>query len=301
MPDNGRRFIYLLMSFFDHVCRRRFWLSKLSQMTLLLTVLTVIWLVASELAAGNSPVGQGNDRLTPIQREIEHQRQRLASTELEERRDALMRLGNLKRPEASRAAAAGLNDLAPMVRVTAAHAVLSLPPQEVAMLLIPLLRDKSEFVRRETAYALGEIHSRAAVGPLTESLLGDKKVGVRAAAAVTLGQIGDESATGALSQVLAGSGHTQKKKAQAHENEFVMRAAARSLGQIRSRAAVPVLIATLENEANGGDVRREAATALGLIGDRAAEPALRAAFASADPYLSEVARAALRRLAAGTR
>src|SRR5512132_142392 len=65
------------------------------------------------------------DRLTPAQREIERQRQRLGSGEVEERRDALVRLGNLKRPDASRAAAAALNDATPIVRVTAAHALLS--------------------------------------------------------------------------------------------------------------------------------------------------------------------------------
>src|SRR5207245_8590790 len=122
-----------------------FHFSKLRELTLLLAVLIAIWLVASELAAAKSSIGQGNDRLTPIQREIEYQRLRLTSVKVEERRDALMRLGNLKRPEASRAAAAGLNDLAPIIRVTAAHAVLSLQPQEAATLLIPLLRDKSEF------------------------------------------------------------------------------------------------------------------------------------------------------------
>jgi HEAT repeat protein len=248
------------------------------------------------VAAGNS-FGQGGGRLTPIQREIERQRQRLTSAEIEDRRDALMRLGNLKRPDASRAAAAGLNDLSPMVRVTAAHAILFLPPPEAVTLLVPLLQDKSEFVRRETAYALGETRSRSAVEPLANLLLSDKEAGVRGAAAVALGQIGDESAVQALSQVLGAPMPNQKKqKSKARENEFVLRAATRSLGQIRSRAGVDILIATLGNEAYDKDVRREAATALGLIGDTAAAPALRAALASDDPYLSDAAREALRRL-----
>lgn len=296
MPDKGEG--DLLMVLLNQTCARGSWFSELRETILLLAALGAVWLVASELAVAKSPSGQGNDRLTPIQREIEIERLRLASGKVEERRDALMRLGNLKRPEASRAAAAGLNDLAPIIRVTAAHAILSLPPQEAAALLIPLLRDKGKFVRREAAYALGETRSRVALGPLTESLLGDKEAAVRAAAAVSLGQIGDQSAAEALTQVLAGSGQTTKKNAKARENAFVMRAAARSLGQIRSRASVPVLITTLANEDILADVRREAATALGLIGDRAAEPALRAAFASTDPYLSEAARAALRRLGA---
>ena len=237
------------------------------------------------------------DRLTPMQREIERQRQRLGSSEIEDRRDALMRLSNLKRSDASRVAASALNDPAPSVRVAAAHAILSLPSQEAVTLLLPLLQDKLEFVRREAAYALGETHSRSAIDALTSLLLGDKDAGVRGAAAVALGQIGDESAVVALAQVLGAPAPAQKKKkSKPREDEFVLRAAARSLGQIRSRAAVNTLIAALGNEAYANDVRREAATSLGLIGDSAAVPALRAAFASDDPYLAQAAREALRRL-----
>ncbi|MGZ8846581.1 MAG: HEAT repeat domain-containing protein [Pyrinomonadaceae bacterium] len=244
-------------------------------------------------AAGKPIIGQGNERLTPIQREIERQRQRLNSADIEERRDALTRLGNLKRPDASRVAAAGLGDVEPIVRVTAAHAILSLPPADAAALLIPLLQDKLEFVRREAAYALGQTRSRTAVSPLANLLTSDKDAGVRGAAAVALGEIGDESAVPSLSQVLTGRTE-KKKKAKTAEDEFVMRAAARSLGQIRSRSGVEVLIAALADDTNDNDVRREAATALGLIGDPSAAPALQAAFASSDPYLSEAAREALR-------
>ncbi|MFS8085529.1 MAG: HEAT repeat domain-containing protein, partial [Acidobacteriota bacterium] len=232
-----------------------------------------------------------------MQGEIERQRQRLSSAEIEERRDALMRLGNLKRPDASRAAIAGLSDATPVVRVAAAHAILSLPPAEVVALLSPLLQDKSEFVRREAAYTLGETHSRAAVEPLSNALRSDKEASVRAAAAVALGVIKDESAVPVLVQVLGLPPLEQKKKkAKPREDEFVLRAAARSLGQIRSRAAVAILIAALRNQDYASDIRREAAIALGLIGDSAAVPALQAAFSSDDLYLSEAAREALRRL-----
>ena len=251
--------------------------------------------VAGSGSAAKSIIGQGSERLTPVQREIERQRQRLNSVNVEERRDALMLLGNLRRPDASRVAAAGLSDIEPVVRVTAAHAILSLPPAEATTLLSPLLQDKLEFVRREAAYALGETRSRTAVAALTNLLISDKDAGVRGAAAVALGNIGDESAVPTLSQVLVGPTE-KKRKAKAAEDQFVMRAAARSLGQIRSRSAVDVLIATLSNDANDSDLRRESATALGLIGDPAAGPALQAALASSDPYLSEAARESLRRL-----
>src|SRR5437016_1900474 len=121
------------------------------------------------------PFVTGQDNLTPLQRQVEQQRQRLNSSEIEERRDALMKLGSIKQPEASRAAA-------------------------------------------------------------------------------------------------------------------------QALGEIRNRAAVSVLIATLGNDSQSSDVRRAAAVALGSIGDAQAMPALKAAIESSDPYLSEAARSAIRKL-----
>ncbi len=240
-----------------------------------------------------SVVAQSGSQLTPMQREIERQRQRLSSADAEERRDALMRLGNLKRADASRVAAAGLNDQEVKVRVAAAHALVFLPSAEAAELLLPLSQDRAEFVRREAAYALGETRSRSAVVRLSELLSGDKEAAVRGAAAVALGQIGDETAVNALSQALSGG----KKKKAAPADEFLMRSAAHSLGQIRSRAGLPALIAALSGDQNPLDVRREAAAALGLIGDPSATSSLRAVLDSSDPYLAEAARQALRRLA----
>jgi HEAT repeat protein len=256
-------------------------------------LLVVTGIVVTVSIAASSGVAQSAGQLTPIQREIERQRQRLTSSDLEERRDALMRLGNLKRPDASRVAAAGLNDPEVKVRVAAAHAVVFLPPAEAAGLLLPLLQDRAEFIRREAAYALGETHSGSAVARLSELLSGDKEAAVRSAAAVALGEIGDETAVNALSQALSG----MKKKKAAAADEFLMRSAAHSLGQIRSRAGLPALITALSGDQNPLDVRREAATALGLIGDPSAAPALRAVLDSSDPYLAEAARQALRRLA----
>lgn len=257
------------------------------------SLLVVTGIVIAVAGAATSGLAQSAGQLTPIQREIERQRQRLSSSDIEERRDALMRLGNMKRPDASRVAAAGLNDLEVQVRVAAAHAVVFLPPAEAAGLLLPLLQDRAEFIRREAAYALGETRSRTAVARLSELLSGDKEAAVRGAAAVALGQIGDETAVNALSQALSG----MKKKKAAPADEFLRRSAAHSLGQIRSRAGLPTLIAALSDDQNPPDVRREAAVALGLIGDAAAAPSLRAALDSSDPYLAEAARLALRRLA----
>jgi HEAT repeat protein len=210
-------------------------------------------------------------------------------------------VGNMGRPDSSRTAAIALNDSAVVVRAEATRAILSLPPEEAVPLLVPLLRDRAEFVRREAAYALGLLRSRAATGPLITALASDKEAGVRGAAAVSLGLIRDESAVVPLAQVFQRrtprrSGLLRKVRSETAENDFVRRSAARSLGQIGSRAAVPALVALLSNEKAGDDVRREAALALGAIGDPSAAPALRAVLRATDPYLSRIAFEILRKM-----
>jgi len=239
--------------------------------------------------------------LTPLQHEIRVQTARLSSTDAEKRRDAVVRLGAMSRPEGSRAAAAALGDAAPIVRATAARAVLALPSGEAATLILPLLNDRDEFVRREAAYALGLAHSAVAVDALVAAVETDKKASVRGAAAVALGQLGDARAVqalaGALARRLSGSGNSKRSgRRKVEQDEFVRRAAAVSLGQIGSREAVPALVETLSDERAPGDVRREAARALGLIGDPAAAAALRQVLTHQDPYLSRIAFEALRKL-----
>lgn len=242
---------------------------------------------------------QGNSArsLTPLQLEIEKQKDRLSSAEIEDRRDAVSRLGTLHHPDASRAAVAALKDSAAIVRATAAGVVLYLPSEESAAALLPLLGDKDEFVRQETAYALGKTRSRMAAGSLAELLAKEKKHGVRGAIVVALGNIGDETSVVPLAQVLRPElSVTSKKRSKKKENPLVLRAAAHSLGQIGSRAAVPALLAALQDEQAESDVRREAATSLGLIGDRAALPALTGLLSADDPYLSRAAFEASRRI-----
>lgn len=241
--------------------------------------------------------GQDSRQLTPVQIAIEKQQQRLGSSDPEERRDALMRLGSMRLAAASRAAVPALTDISPIVRATAAKSVLSLSGDESVSVLIPLIKDKDEFVRRETAYALGMTHSKSATSALSDLLLNDKEAGVRGAAAVALREIADEAAVVALVGTLAPelstpSGSRRKRE----QNVFVLRAAAAALGKIRSRAGTAALISALGNEKFPSDVRREAAESLGLIGDPSAAPALRAAVTAADPFLAEIAHDALRKL-----
>jgi HEAT repeat protein len=241
---------------------------------------------------------------TPLQREIKAQQQRLSSADVEERRDAVTRLGLMGRPEGSRAAASALGDPAAVVRATAARAVLSLGGGEAAALILPLLRDRDEFVRREAAYALGMTRSGSSVDALSAAVESDKQPSVRAAAAVALGQIGDRRATpalvGALSRRIAASGFFSRvRRRKIEEDEFVQRSAAVALGQIGSKDAVEVLAQRLSDKCAPADVRREAARSLGLIGDASAVPALRAALTAKDPYLSSIAFDALRKIDPG--
>lgn len=221
---------------------------------------------------------------------IQRQQQRLNSSDVEERRDAVMRLGLMRREAASRAVLPALQDAEPIVRATATKAILSLGSDASAGYLLPLLNDKDEFVRRETAYALGMTKSRSATAALSERLLSDKEDGVRAAAAVALGEIADEAAVVPLVQAL-----TSTKK----PNVFVLRAASVALGRIKSRAGTAALISTLNNKQLPSDVRREAARALGLIADPTAADALRTAATDPDPYLAEIAHEALKKITRG--
>lgn len=256
---------------------------------------------ASSYGSPNSfvdPSLQGS--LTPLQFEIEKQTRLLGSAETEERREAVTRLGSMHHPAASRAALPALRDPVAIIRATAAAAILSLPPGESAGYLIPLLADKDEFVRREVAFALGKTHNQSAVAPLIERLNSDKKDSVRGAAAVALGELKDASATLSLAQILSpGFGTTtsrSSKKPKKAADLFLLRAAARSLGQIGSSAGVPALVAALQDEKTPDDVRRESAHALGLIGDAAAIPALRSVQSARDPYLAEAVHQAIRRI-----
>ncbi|HEY0367707.1 MAG TPA: HEAT repeat domain-containing protein [Pyrinomonadaceae bacterium] len=243
---------------------------------------------------------QETRNLTPSQAEIEKQRQGLNSSDMEQRRDAVMRLGSMRLPAASRAALPALKDPLPIVRATAAKAILSVGAEESVSSLLPLLNDQDEFVRREAAYALGLTRSPAATAALSDRLLNDKEDGVQAAAAVALGQIADEAAVVALVGTLAPQlSAAANKKRKPEDNVFVLRAAATALGHIRSRSGTAALISVLMNEKLPSDVRRESAKSLGLIGDQTAVPALRAASTAEDPYLAQIASEALKKISRG--
>lgn len=274
--------------------------SRWIELCFVLVILVFVAPPAPRSAQGQAPQSDLS-QLTLRQREIARQRRRLASSDVDERRDAVMQLGLMGQAESSRVAAIALTDPVPIVRATAARAVLSLQSDEAAAILIPLLRDKKEFVRQEVAYALGGSRSTKAIEELVTALENDKQASVRGAAAIALGLIGDESASSHLARIIdpGFSGpkrYDQKGSRKQEKDRFVQRSAARSLGQMRSRASVPALIAAMTDKHFDNDVRREAAFALGLIGDIGAVPALREALAASDAYLGQTAFDALRKI-----
>ena len=249
----------------------------------------------------------------------------LASGNSEQKRDALAQLRLQDSEASSRIAAAALSDADELVRAAAIGAIGRLPASEVAALLVPLLSDKAEFIRRESAFALGQARSVDAVVPLSNTVKNDRAAIVRAAAAAALGKIGSESGLGALAAVI--------RKRPGSGNEYLRRVAAHSIGEIAEmirfgpdavsltqttptnflpqkykrpvatadpEPALPafsevlrLLLKASADRRESDDTRREIAFALGAIGDPAALGFLRANTSSQDDYLAEICREAL--------
>ncbi|MGI8670487.1 MAG: HEAT repeat domain-containing protein, partial [Aridibacter sp.] len=103
------------------------------------------------------------------------------------KRNALFDLRNYRTETASRIAISALKDSLEIVRATATHSVVFLPKNEAVQVLLPLLNEKSEFIRRETAYALGEVESDLATPTLIDLFQKDKKLEFRTASAIAIG------------------------------------------------------------------------------------------------------------------
>jgi len=283
-------------------------LKRLFQCSLFLCVLCAL--------AGNSLA----------QTELETLVEKINRGNTEQKRDALLEIRDFRSESASRIAVPALKDSSEIVRASAAFSVVYLLKNEAVQNLLPLLQDKSALVRRETAYALGKVGASQAFNPLVQILQKDKVLEVRNAAIVALGEIGDAAAIAELTKIL-------ERKPQAKE-EFTRRSAARSTGQIAQiiqtneaqvltpesfltdqlkfiektnrpklietfptfRAAINVLIQTLQNPKEFDDVKREAAFALGAIGDQSAVPILQANLNNQDYYLAKIAKESLQKI-----
>jgi beta-lactamase regulating signal transducer with metallopeptidase domain len=123
-----------------------------------------------------------------------------------------------------------------------------------AAAFISALEDPDPMVRKEAAFALGEIRSRRATAPLIAALE-DPAPAVRHEAAFALGNRGDREAVPYLLNALN------------DESPGVRKEAAFALANIGDAVAVPGLIAALGDPSAA--VRKEAAFALGCIGDPA--------------------------------
>lgn len=235
-----------------------------------------------------------------VKQAAERELPKLKSTDAATRRDALHNLRLQENAVAAQIAATALRDKSEIVRATACAAVAYGSDEDAAQFLTPLLLppEKSEFVRREAAFALGEAHSKTAVPALVKSLQTDKKSSVRAAVAIALGKISDERAIESLSNLLL---LPNTKKNRRVVDEFVRRSAARALGEIRNKQAVPVLIRVLRDDSNADDVRREAAFALGTIADQMAVAVLQENIRATDYLLAAIAADALQKIALSTK
>lgn len=250
----------------------------------------------------------------------------LSNGSSEQKRDALSRIRLIATPEASILAVSALKDADEAVRATAAASAVFAEPEIAVNALLPLLDDRSPFVRRESAYALGIVGSELASQKLIRTFENDKDLEVRAAAAIALGSSGGVNAIPALTALL------QKKPSE--NTEFLRRSAARSIGQVaqikrshektivtpsdflpekfKTKAepgeaditerypqfilALKVLTTVLANRSESDDTRREAAFALGSIGSFSSTAALRANLNGSDPYLAEISKEALLKL-----
>lgn len=244
----------------------------------------------------------------------------------EEKRDVLFQIRNLQTQEASRLAIPALNDSSEIVRATAISSVIFLPSDEAVQNLTPLLQDKSLFVRRETAYALGKTRNPQAVNSLLQILQNDKEIEVRNAAAIALGEIGNLNAVDTLTRIL--------QRNPKNLEEFLRRSAARAIGQIAHfqqfkeyseseftkspggnpqlikkpkyenliesfpifQTANEVLIKSLQNPKEAIDTRRESAAALGEIGNESSIRALQINLNSEDYFLVEILQKSLNKI-----
>ena len=251
-------------------------------------VVGLLFIVLAPIAGSSlslSPAGpdQVNQKQARESEEVTHWAAQLKSGDLEERRDAVMRLSDMDGEAAISALVSGLNDSSPLVRALVLDGLAERSnPAVISLIAARLASDKDPFVRKTAAYAL----ARSNGAQRTEALIAglkDKDQEVRGAAAVALGDHPEPAAIAPLGLALT------------DKNDFVRAQSARALGINRSAAspAVPAMIRILGSDPDN-EVKRQIVTALGLIGDRTAIPALERASHDGDSYLAQAARDSLK-------
>lgn len=220
-----------------------------------------------------------------IASEVARLTDQLNSSDEEERRSAVLTLAALETAAARNPLISALSDRSERVRAAAVTGLGRFEDPALATVVAPMVtKDKSAFVRKSAAYALGHLRSQAGTVALVAALR-DKDIEVRGAAAVALGEYPDAQAIEPLTVALG------------DKSEFVRAQAARALGTNTRAAAraVPSLIRVLTSDKEI-EPKRQAAAALGQIGDQSALPALEAAMRAPDPHLSSAALTAIERI-----
>jgi len=256
-------------------------LSKLGFSLLLLAAASICASASTFQTPSSTVRAQDENRL--IVDEIARLSEMLKSGDAETRRDAVRRLAALRSLLAVAPISSMVNDPAEAVRAAAIAALGHLgDPASVPVIAPRLAQDKSIFVRKTSAYALGGLRTPAATGPLVNALK-DKSEEVRGAAAVALGEYRDANAILPLVSALS------------DKNDFVRARAARALGNNgpTATAAIPGLIRLLQDDRDHY-ARQEAVVAMGKIGDRSALPALTRASLDPNPHLASEALAAIK-------
>jgi len=162
------------------------------------------------------------------------------------------------------------------VRVDALVAAGRLGDAKVLDLVLPLMEHSESAMREAATFTIGRSGDKRAVAPLVKALE-DRRETVQTLACLGLGQIDDPRVGPAL---VAGLKDGSKQDA-------VRAACAYAIGQRRYAAAVPQLLAALDD--NRGETQRLAAWALGQLGEaKALGPLIRAYFARAGQPAEEL-------------
>jgi len=177
------------------------------------------------------------------------------------RRYAVKELAGLKWPGRAAELSKALEDEDAEVRLVAAKALVELADKSTLPALEKAIHDSNSDVRRAAIRALGRIGAQGSFKALL-GLLKDKDARVAAEAATALGHLGNRAAVEPLISLLS----RPKLSGPLHE------AAVSSLGKLRDKRALPVLIQALNHKSER--VRWFAAIALGEIGSPDAVDAL---------------------------
>lgn len=198
---------------------------------------------------------------------------------------AVFSIGLAARPDSSAILLAALRAADPAVRRAAAHALGRLPPSAPASdrdrsidALISALSDPNASVRRAAQSSLATMTGAAVLDAIAGELSRTESHALARTLSLALATMGPEAETRLVALLSS-------------DAENVRGLAAEALGAMRSKRAIPPLVALLDS-ASAGPVSQSAVIALADIGPDAA-PALIKRLAGAEPHVVARAREAL--------